>query len=573
MTSPVQEYAAAVVAGAIVAAPGVRAACQRHLDDLEHGPARGLRFDVEKAQLALDFFPECLRLAEGAFAGKPFVLQPWQQFIVGSLFGWLGADGFRRYRMAYLEIAKGSGKTPMAAACALYLLTADGEEGAEIFAAAVTRDQAGIAFRDAARMVAASPELASRILASGINPVYGLAHVKSGSFFRPVSAEGRSLDGKRPHGVIIDELHEHDSPIVLEKLSAGFKGRRQPLMLMITNAGWDRGSVCWNYHEYAGRAVSARPGEAGFDDQFFSFVCGLDEGDDPFANEECWIKANPNLGISLTQDYLRKQVREANGIPSKASLVRRLNFCEWTDSSDPWIDGPTWRTSEVDPDIDFTGRDVICSLDFSGTRDLTALTTVSTDSEGGMDARVEFWIPGDTVQTRMGAGQPPWDAWIDAGYVHAPPGRVVSYEDVAHRLVEIASQCNLTGVAFDAYQIKFFEVELERLGVTLPLIAHPQGTLKSSESLLWMPHSIQLLEERLFEKTIRIERNPCLWWNVQCVAVETDRHNSRTFSKKKSRGSIDGVVSLAMAIGLAAAGPAPAAYKPKFQAFWIGPRS
>lgn len=247
---------------------------------------------------------------------------------------------------------------------------------------------------------------------------------------------------------------------MLEKLSAGFKGRRQPLMLMITNSGFDRTSVCFSYHEYAGRVVTARPGEHGFDDQFFAFVCGLDEGDDPFESEDCWIKANPNLGVSVSVDYLRKQVREARGIPGKASLVRRLNFCEWTDSADPWIDGPTWRACEIDEEIDLTGRDVFCSLDFSGTRDLTSLSTAAIDNEGVMDAAVEFWIPGDTVQARMGAGQPPWDAWVEAGYVHAPPGRVVSYEAVALRLAEIAARCNLIAVAFDAYQIKFFELEL-----------------------------------------------------------------------------------------------------------------
>ncbi len=174
-----------------------------------------------------------------------------------------------------------------------------------------------------------------------------------------------------------------------------------------------------------------------------------------------------------------------------------------------------------------------------------------------MDARVEFWIPGDTLHARMGANQPPWDAWVEAGYVHAPPGRVVSYADVAHRLLEIASQNCLLAVGYDAYQIKFFEVELQRLGVTLPLIAHPQGTFKSAESLLWMPRSIELLEGRLFDKTIRIERNPCLWWNAQCAAIETDRHQNRTFSKKMSRGSIDGVVSLAMSVGVATKTPEP----------------
>jgi phage terminase large subunit-like protein len=183
-----------------------------------------------------------------------------------------------------------------------------------------------------------------------------------------------------------------------------------------------------------------------------------------------------------------------------------------------------------------------------------------------MDARVEFWIPADTIQARMGPNQPPWDAWVEAGHVHASPGRVVNYADVAHRLAEIASQCNLISVGFDAYQIKFFELELQRLGITLPLVAHPQGTLKSQESLLWMPRSIELTEKRLFEKTIRIERNPCLWWNVQCAAIETDRHQNRTFSKKKSRGSVDGVVSLAMAVGTSQLeAPKP----PEFQVFFI----
>lgn len=561
----VADFAKAVIAGEIIAGPGVRAACARHLDDLKHGPARGLRWDKAKAQLAIEFFPEVLRLAEGAHAGKPFVLQPWQQFIVGSLFGWLGADGFRRFRMAYLEIGKGSGKTPMAAGVGLYMLTADGEEGAEVYAAATTKEQSGIAFRDAARMVAASPDLATRIIPSGVNPVYNLA-TKSGSFFRPVSAEGRSLDGKRPHCVLVDELHEHNSPVVLEKLSAGFKGRRQPLMVMITNSGFDRTSVCFQYHEYSNRAVIARPGEMGFDDQFFAFVCGLDEGDDPFESEECWPKANPNLGVSIAPDYLRKQVREARGMPAKASLVRRLNFCEWTEASDPWIDGPTWRACEVDA-VEFRDRDVYAALDLSGTRDLTALSLVAIDAEGGMDARVEFWTPGETLRARMGANQPPWDAWVKAGYVNASQGRVVSYADVAHRLVEIAASNRLVAVGYDAYQIKFFEVELERLGVTLPLIAHPQGTYKSAESLLWMPQSIKLLEARLFEKTIRIQRNPCLWWNAQCAAIETDRHQSRTFSKKMSRGAIDGVVALAMAVGTQQA--TVSEREPEYQVFFV----
>lgn len=565
MTDPVRAYAEAVIEGLIVAGPLVRAACRRHLRDLDEGPKRGLSWQWKKAKRALDFFPEVLRLFEGEHAGKPFILQPWQQFVIGSIFGWYGPDGFRRFRVAYIEAAKGAGKTPLSAGVGLYLLVADNEESAEIYVGATTRDQAGIAFRDAVRMVAASPELSSRITPSGSNPTYNLAHLRSGSFFRPVSAEGKALDGKRPHGVIIDELHEHPDGTVLEKLAAGFKGRRQPLMLMITNSGWDRSSVCFSYHEYSARAVEARPGDAGFDDQFFGLVFGLDEGDDPFESEDCWPKANPAIGITVTLDYLRKQVREAKGIPSKASLVRRLNFCMWTDAADPWIDGPTWRACEVDR-VEFEGRDVVTALDLSGTRDLTALTIVSMDSEGIVDARVEFWTPGDTISSRSGPGQPPWRAWVDAGYIHAAPGRAVAYGDVAYRVMEIAQSSRLISLGFDSYQIKFFQNELDRLGLTLPLVAHPQGSYKSAESLLWMPHSIELLEKRLHEKTIRIERNPCLWYCVQCAETETDRHQNRTFSKKKSRGAIDGVVSLAMAIGVLET-HRPEKPAPKYQMF------
>jgi phage terminase large subunit-like protein len=308
--------------------------------------------------------------------------------------------------------------------------------------------------------------------------------------------------------------------------------------------------VCFSNHEYDERAVSAKRGEAGFDDQFFAYACGLDEGDDPFEDETCWVKSNPNLGISVTADYLRKQVREAKGIPGKASLVRRLNFCEWTESSDPWMDGPTWRACEVD-EVDLSGREVFAGLDLSGARDLTAAAFVTIDGEGMMHARVEFWTPGDTLRERLGANQPPWDAWVGAGHVHAPPGRVIRYDAVAQRLLEIAAQCNLVSVGYDEYHIKFFELELQRMGVTLPLVSHPQGGYRSKDSLLWMPRSIELLETRLLEKSIRIEKNPCLWWNSQSAALATDLRGNRTFAKKFSRGRIDGVVALAMAVGVA----------------------
>ena len=224
-------YAEDVVAGKIVAGPWVRLACQRHLDDLKHGPKRGLRWDLDACNRVLRFFEEFLFLAEGQHAGRPFKLRPWQAFIIGSIFGWKGRDGFRRFGTAYVEVGKGNGKSPLAGGVGLYLTMADGEAAAEVYSAATQRDQAKIAWRDALRMVKASPELRKRLLTSA----HAIAHVPSGSTYQPVSSEGKGLDGKRVHGALVDELQEHPSATVVNKMRDGTKGRRQALIFEITN--------------------------------------------------------------------------------------------------------------------------------------------------------------------------------------------------------------------------------------------------------------------------------------------------------------------------------------------------
>lgn len=244
---PVEAYARAVLAGDVVAGPLVRAACRRHLDDLTSGPGRGLRWDLDAALRVIGFFATVLCLNGGAHEGRPFVLEPWQAFIVGALFGWKGADGSRRFRVAFVEVAKGNGKSPLAAGIGLYMLAADDEPRAEVYAAAVDRDQASILFKDAVAMVDQSPALDRRIRRSGgRGREWNLAHLESGSWFRPISSEstGRGKSGPRPHCALLDEVHEHPGPAMVELVRAGTKGRRQPLVLLITNAGFDRNSVC-----------------------------------------------------------------------------------------------------------------------------------------------------------------------------------------------------------------------------------------------------------------------------------------------------------------------------------------
>ena len=235
-------YADAVVAGQIVAGPHVRNACRRHLLDLERGSERGLYFDPDAAAYAFRFYEGVLRLSEGQFEGGQFELHPSQAFIIGSLFGWKQADGTRRFRRAYIEQGKGNGKSPLAGGLGLFGMTAAGEAGAQIYAAAAKKDQASILFADAVKMVRQSPALAKRIeFSGGIGREWNMAHHASSSFFRPLSREfKKTASGLRPYFILVDEVHELPDRKIIEMLERGFKFRREPLLFMITNSGSDR---------------------------------------------------------------------------------------------------------------------------------------------------------------------------------------------------------------------------------------------------------------------------------------------------------------------------------------------
>ncbi|HAO0323845.1 TPA: terminase large subunit [Escherichia coli] len=542
---PATKYAMDVGTGKKIAGPDIRNACKRHLRDLEFGHKRGLSWDTEAALRAIDFFAKVLKLNGGEFEGEPFILLPWQCFIVGSIFGWKRRNGARRFRTAYVESGKGSGKSPLAAGVGLYCMTADKEPRAEVYAAATKKDQAMVLFRDAVAMVDQSPALAQRISKSGgAGKEWNLAFLQTGSFFRPISSDdGQS--GPRPHCALIDEIHEHKSNIVVEMMRAGTKGRRQALIFMITNSGHDKTSVCYDYHRY-GQKVAAGQLD---NDAFFSFICSLDERDDPFQDESCWPKANPSMGHTFEDSYLREQVDDARGIPSKESIVRRLNFCQWVDAENPWISSDAWMACEkkFDPE-EFRGQICYGGLDLSGKRDLTSLSLYFPGSNALL---TEFWTPRDTLFDRARVDRVPYDVWLKKGYVHAPPGAAIDYGFVAKRLATLAAMFDIRKVAFDSYHIDYLLPELDDEGVNIPLIPHGQGFGKSAKSGLWMPHSIELFEQLIMDKKINIVLNPCLRWCAANAVIEEDKSGNRVFSKRRSNGRIDGVVSGAMAIGVA----------------------
>lgn len=593
-----EAYALAVVAGEIVAGPHVRNACRRHLQDLEEGANRGLCYDPQAAQFAFEFFEGVLRLSEGQFEGKPFQLHPSQAFIVGSLFGWKRADGTRRFRRAFIEQGKGNGKSPMAGGIGLYGLAADAEAGAQVYAAAAKKEQAGILFADAVKMVKQSPALKKRLeFSGGEGREYNIAHHPSGSFFRPVSRDtGKTGSGPRPFFVLADEVHELPDRKILEMLERGFKFRRQPLLFMITNSGTDRNSVAWEEHEHAVKVAAghteavndpAYVGEA-IDDTTFSYVCSLDQGDDPLRDPKCWAKANPLLGVTITESYLRDVVAQAQAIPGQLNGILRLHFCVWTDAETAWMTRATLepRLAEFDPG-EHAGKPVFLGLDLSQNRDITAMGAVvetgkTAEGKPTFDAWVEAWTPGDTILARELRDKIPYSVWRDAGFIHAPQGESISYRHVAQTLAEYVERYDVRMVAYDRYAFARFEEDVKEIGFEAEFAEHPQGGMKKgrpTEAMtkaaearkqkaegLWMPGSLRLLEDALLEGRVRLRKNPVLVSAMMSAVTEDDKWGNHWLAKTRSINKIDAAVALAMAFGAASALIVPV--QPKYQMFF-----
>jgi len=560
---PVTAYARAVVAGEKVVGPDVYNACVRHLDDIEDGPARGLKWEPEQANHVIRFFREKLRVdrtaADEGEGTKPFDLIDWQAFVVGSLFGWKAPDGTRRFRMAFIETGKGSGKSPLAAGIGLYMLTADSERRAEVYAAATKIDQAKVLFRDAVAMVETSPDLDERLLMSGGTNKTNIAYLRYGSFFRPISTEdrGKGQSGPRPHCALLDEIHEHPTNAMVEFMRAGTKGRRQALIFMITNSGSDRESVCYDYHDY-GVKVCAGDIE---DDSFFAFICSLDEDDEPLHDPSCWPKANPSLGITFQPKYLEEQVRHALGMPSKQNLVLRLNFCRWTDAESAWISREAWMACERILDRkEFGGRECYGALDLSGRRDLTAYAEVFPNADGTMDAFLEFWTPKDTLKEREDEDRVPYIAWARDGHLHAVPGKVIDYAHVVKRLGERSAEVEILEVAYDRWRIENLKADLDEQGIVLNLVECGQGFKDMSPA-------VEVVEEAILNGMLRVHANPVLRWNVASAVLDEDAAGNRKFTKRKATGRIDGLVALAMAVRLAALNIPEEVAEP--QAVWL----
>lgn len=531
----VHQYARDVLKGTLVVGTLVRLACERHERDLKESSRKGFEFNEKAADHAIDFIEKWVRLPDTSDDNghaKPFRLEPWQAFVVGSLFGWKWkASGNRRFRNAFIEIGKGNGKTPLLAAIGLYGLMMDGQKAPEIYAAAADRDQAMIMYRDAVRMVDASPELAKRIKKSGIQHVHNMAYGLG--FFRPFSREQSAKSGTRPHMGLIDEVHEHPNAEIVNKIRAGAKGNMDALFPEITNSGWDRTSVCWQHHEHSRRIVE----QTVEDDRWFAYVCVLDDGDDPLTDESCWLKVNPNLGVSIQREYLRDQVSAAKNIPAETNTVLRLNFCVWTQQQTRAIDMVKWRACGRFTESELLGRPCFGALDLGQTDDFSAWLRMWDLEDGRVAIKVRFWLPQIALEKYP---HRPYDIWRRDGMLEITEGDITDYDLIE---ASVLADCQEAGIREVAYDKRFAEQLAQHLiGAGVTMVDQPQG--------FQLNEAIRRKGELIASGQLCHGDHPIMNWMADNYVVRHGIKGDVRPDKEKAAEKIDGQVALDMALAI-----------------------
>lgn len=502
-------------------------------------------FDEVEARRSVDFFAECIKHTDGdeSTVGKPFVLEPWQAAINANLFGWKRPDGTRRYREAYCQLSRGNGKSTWGAGLVAYGLVGLGAYGAQIYCAAGTRDQAGFVFRPAKAMVEAEPWFAE----IGVRTVNNAILWESrGNFVKALAADGNTNHGANIQLAVVDELHIVDWDFWRVLRTACGK-RRDPLLICTTTAGWDRESVCHQRYTYACQVRDGIVSDIGM----LPVIYEIDPVADDWKDESTWRKANPNYGISVQPDYLRKMCAEAIQLPSEENTFRQLHLGQWTEQAKRWLPMDHWQqcTGEVDAEA-LAGKECFAGLDLSSTTDMTALVLLfpGKDDEP-YKAICEFWIPEAKATLREKRDRVPFGTWIRDGHVRTTPGDTIDYAFLRKRIREVSQIYELRQIAYDPWNATQIAQELQDSD-GLSMVQFRQGYASMSEPSKY-------LEKIVVSHELHHGNNPVLNWMASNVTVQTDP-NGNIRPVKPEHGTslrIDGIVALVMALGLAIVTP------------------
>ena len=533
-----RSYIHQVLTGKIPCCKWVQMACRRQNNDL-----RRKRFDFyfdEDAAEEICWFISNLKHVKGEWAreGLTLELEPWQCFVLTTIFGWKRkSDHLRRFRTVYKECPRKNAKSTIAAGVGLYMLTMDGEVGAEVYSAAVTRDQSKIVWSDAKQMANKDPDFRRHY---GVDcTAHAIVRVGVASRFLPLSSDSSSLEGLNVHCAIIDEVHAHKTRDVYDVLEVATGSRSQPLLWCVTTAGSNRAGICYELRDYTIKILQ----KIATDDTFWGCIWTLDDTDD-WTTPAAWQKANPNYGVSIYPDDFERLARKAMTVQSATNnfLTKRLNI--WVNADSAWMDMRAWdRAGSSSLKLsDFDSEPCYIGLDLASRVDIAAKVTLFRREIDGVShyyAFGKYYLPESAVEEFRHAQYP---GWARSKRLVLTPGNTIDFEFIKADLRKAASRFQIVSVPFDPFQAAQLSTELFAEG--FPMIEVRPTVLNFSEPM-------KELEQLVLQGRFHHDNCPVLAWMVSNVVCHTDAKDNIYPRKERSENKIDGVVALLMALNRA----------------------
>jgi phage terminase large subunit-like protein len=535
-----QAYAKDVLAGRVKASRFVHAACKRQTEDLKRFKAKGAGFQFDKAKASkVCQFIELLPHIKGPKTGQLIELEPWQIFILTTIFGWVKKDGTRRFRRVYIEVPRGNGKSALSSGVGLYMVAADAEGGAEVYSFATTRDQAKIVFGDAQNMARRTPGLKAHF---GVDvTAHNINVLRTASKFEALSAEGSTLDGLNTHFACVDELHAHKTRAVYDVVETSTGKRAQSLLWVITTAGSNRAGICY---EVRGFVVKVLTGGVK-DDSQFGIIYGLDDGDD-WTTEDALIKANPNWGISVMPEVLLPLQAKAMTMPSAANNFKTKHLNEWVNADTAWMDMRAWEAC-ADPSLDveqFAGEPAYIALDLASKVDIAAKISLHVREIDGKQHFYVFgayYLPRDTVDRGENSQ---YQGWESMGLLTVTDGAVIDFQVIEDDLLADCSRFEVREVPYDPFQAT--QMATRMMAQAVPMVEMRPTVLNFSEPM-------KQLEALVLQGRLHHSGDPVLGWMMSNVVAHMDAKDNIYPRKERPENKIDGVVALIMALGRALA--------------------
>ena len=508
------------------------------------------RFDGAEAKRRLEFCKGYITHVKGEFGGKPFLPEPWERSLIANIFGWKRPDGTRRYREVLLFIARKNGKTFVASTIVASVFFQDEEKGMELYSAAADREQASLVFAQVEGMILQNPEL------HGLCQIYKTARSvvreNRASSYKVISADAHTKHGFNSHCVIIDELHAQPNRELVDVLMTSIGARRQPLIMHVTTSDFERPSICNEKYDYA---CKVRDGI--IDDP--SFLPIIYEAPKEWAGETCdytnptyygnpaiWKYANPNLGVSLSYEYMERECKRAQETPSYLNTFLRLHLNVRTQQDVAWLDMTRWDAcydATLAPE-ELEGQPCWAGLDLASTSDLCALVLVF--PEQGNAILPFFWLPRETALIRERRNRVPYPAWVQQGYIRVTEGNVADYDMIREDILALAEVYDIRELAIDRWNSSQLQTQLIAAGIEV--IPFGQGYASMSAPT-------KEIERLVLARELRQGGHPVLRWNMSNVMIETDAAGNMKASKKKSSEKIDGAIALIMGEGRAMVRP------------------